>query len=594
MLVKTFGNKIEHKLALLLSLVAVMSLLLLGYLAVQQIKTTREKNIAELEWQLLNQSTERLRKFINDKLDTYRIIIADPNVTALGYEQQKYILQGLIQNDTSLVDVSFLNPSNGYQTWREARENDGKPLSHKVFGEDDPIVKAIKKADDTYIGDIYYINDEPHLILAAPVIKTSGEVIAILRAEVNLRSIDTLVAHANLGQMGYLYVIDQAGLVVASSSNLNLNLIKSDQSKSVLVGKILSGGTDFNLNEAVKFQSSLNGEDSYGVGRKIPRFNWGVVVEWPASEALDVIPQIIGRLILAGFFLLIILVILSIWLARKFAKPIIDLKLAAGEIGQGKFDVVFKSSGKDEVGDLARSFESMVLGLKELEKLKDEFVFIAAHELRTPVTAIRGYAEMLQDTAKDMSTEARGYVSQLSQAGSRLATLVNDLLEVARSQAGRLRVITEPLDILPIIQNILSELNPLAQEKNHKIIYNPPAVMAKVSADKNKLQEVIVNLVSNAIKYTPANGQIEINLESQNDFLTVSVQDNGIGISQDDQAKLFQRFFRVESDETKNIQGTGLGLFIVRQIVEHMNGRIWVESTKGQGSTFKFTLPFAK
>ncbi len=144
MRLKSFGKRIEYKLALLLSLVAVISLVVLGYLAVRQIKITREKNIAELEWQLTNQSVERLRKYINDKLETFRIIIADPQVTALGYDQQKYILQGVMQSDSSLMDVSFLNPSDGYEMWREVRVAGDKPPEHRVFGADDPVVKAIK------------------------------------------------------------------------------------------------------------------------------------------------------------------------------------------------------------------------------------------------------------------------------------------------------------------------------------------------------------------------------------------------------------------------------------------------------------------
>ena len=152
---------------------------------------------------------------------------------------------------------------------------------------------------------------------------------------------------------------------------------------------------------------------------------------------------------------------------------------------------------------------------------------------------------------------------------------------------------TSPQDLVAIITATLAELKPLAEEKRHTISFSPPVPLPPVLADKDKLQEVIVNLVGNAIKYTPPQGKVEVGLKVAGQSIITWVKDNGIGIGPDDQAKLFQRFFRVESDETRHIQGTGLGLFIVRQIIEHMNGKIWVESEKGQGSTFYFTLPTA-
>jgi len=587
-LFRVITSRVERKLALLLSLVSVLALSILGYLAVQTVTLARQQNVAELEWQLTNQSVDRLRKFIDDKIENFRIVVADPNVNAIGYEQQTFILEGHLAGDSSLVELSFIQPTDGFETARVVRGYD-KPI-HRVLGLDEPAVAAALKGEN-YFGPVFFSDNEPRIVLASPVTNQQGVVIGLLRGEANLTTVSPLVAQANLGESGYLYVVDQSGRVIASSSVLSNRLSRgTDLKRQPFVSQVLSTGLAPALNTATIYNSNIAREKVFAVGRTIPKFGWAVVVEWPEAEAMAVVSEVVGRLVAGTFILLLALVIVSLWLARKITKPLRQLTTAAAQIGQGKFDVVLPTASQDEVGELARSFGIMTQGLKELERLKDEFVFIAAHELRTPVTAIRGYAEMLGDASKDLPEQAKEFVTRLQQSGGRLAILVNDLLEVARSQAGRLKVQTSPQDIVAIISATLAELKSLADEKKHIIVFSPPPQLPQVMADKDKLQEVLVNLVGNAIKYTPPQGKVEVGLRIEGDSVVTWVKDNGIGITAEDQAKLFQRFFRVESDETRNIQGTGLGLFIVRQIIEHMNGRIWVESTKGQGSTFLFTL----
>lgn len=589
-LFKIITSRVERKLALLLSLVVILALSILGYLSVQTITQARQQNIAELEWQLTNQSVDRLRKFIDDKIENFRIVVADPNVNAIGYEQQTFILEGHLASDASLVELSFIQPTDGFETARVVRGYD-KPI-HRVLGLDEPAVATALRREN-YFGPVFFVNNEPRIILASPVVNQQGTIIGLLRGEANLTSVGPLVAQANLGDSGYLYVVDQAGRVIAASS-LASNLSKGTDLKSqAFVSQVLATGLSPSLNSTTSYHSNIASQSVFAVGRSIPKFGWAIIAEWPQVEAMSVVGQVVNRLVVGTFILLLALIIVSLWLARRITKPLRQLTVATAEIGQGKFDVTLPTTSEDEVGELARSFISMTAGLKELERLKDEFVFIAAHELRTPVTAIRGYAEMLGDVSKEIPPSAREFVTRLQQSGGRLATLVNDLLEVARSQAGRLKVQTSPQDMVTIITTILAELKPLAEEKSHVINFSPPVSLPQVLADKDKLQEVLVNLVGNAIKYTPPQGQVEVGVKLDGDNIITWVKDNGIGIAPEDQAKLFQRFFRVESDETRGIQGTGLGLFIVRQIIEHMNGRIWVESAKGKGSTFLFSLPSA-
>ena len=585
-----FAKRIERKLALLLSLVAVVSVLVLGLLAVRTITVTREQNVAELTWQLAAQSVDRVRRYVDDKVEVFRLVVADPGVTAIGYDQQLAVLRGHLAADPALLEISFLTQDSGFETARVVRGQENSP--HRELGLRDPSVVAARSGQ-SYLGPVEFTSKGPTMVLAAPVFAQGGAIIGLLRGVASLAPLQTLLAQANLGTSGYLYVVTADGRVLAASSNVSGRLAPgaTDAAASTFVVDLASGRVAQSQVTPRTYRSPMNGSEVFVAGRTLAQTGWSVIAEWPRAEAMAVVPQVVGNLALGALALLLVLVAASIYLARSFARPLLGLTAAATEIGQGRFQVALPTAGADEVGELARSFQHMTEGLKELERLKDEFVFIAAHELRTPVTAIRGYAEMLKDASATFPDQAKEFVARLEESGARLANLVNDLLEVARSQAGRMKIETTPQDLLALIRGTLAELTLLAQEKQQVLTLAPPLSVPRVLADRAKLQEVLVNLVGNAVKYTPQGGQVTVTVEVTEGAVVTHVTDTGIGIAPEDQAKLFQRFFRVESDETRNIQGTGLGLFIVREIVEHMNGQIWVESEKGKGSTFSFSLP---
>lgn len=229
--------------------------------------------------------------------------------------------------------------------------------------------------------------------------------------------------------------------------------------------------------------------------------------------------------------------------------------------------------------------------LKRLDKIKDEFVFIATHELKNPVTAMRGYLSLFQEGAYgEIPEKMKEPLGQLQASNQQLVELVNDLLQIARSEAKTLTIRTEPTNLCPLINVVSQSLKPLADQKNLKIIHTCPNSIPQVNADPQRLKEIMNNLLSNAIKYSDK-GDITITHQLETDRLITHIKDQGVGISGPDQKQLFTRFYRVEEQAAKGIPGTGLGLFIVKQLLEKMNGTIWVSSEKGVGSTFSFSLP---
>ncbi len=232
---------------------------------------------------------------------------------------------------------------------------------------------------------------------------------------------------------------------------------------------------------------------------------------------------------------------------------------------------------------------------KEISQAKNDFVSHVSHELKTPLASINAYAEMLVDGEAQDEAAIRQFCEIIQGQAQRLNRLIEDILNISRIESGLMKVNRQNLSLALIIRDAVEMMHSYAQEKNITLTAPAPILCDQVYADRDMMMQVVVNLLSNAVKYTPAGGQVSVQLD-MNDVdgtITVSVTDTGIGIPEQDIDKLFGKFFRVEAN--KNFaKGTGLGLNLVRQIVETVhNGRVFVRSKQGQGSTFGFVLPLA-
>ncbi len=236
----------------------------------------------------------------------------------------------------------------------------------------------------------------------------------------------------------------------------------------------------------------------------------------------------------------------------------------------------------------------MVTKLKEVDKMKDMFMSMASHELRTPLTAIKWYLDALKEK-KDLvlDDESNHYINNLSLSAKRLNNLVEDILEVSRIEGNRLPMEVSVFDANGVVAQTIDEMRSQAQEKGLTLNLKLCELAANIKADQNRLKQIVVNLVGNAVKYTEK-GSIDVATSIKKDELLISVADTGIGISSEDQAKLFKKFSRIINDRTRDILGTGLGLWITFEIVKRMEGKITVESIEGIGSHFTVRFPLAK
>lgn len=227
----------------------------------------------------------------------------------------------------------------------------------------------------------------------------------------------------------------------------------------------------------------------------------------------------------------------------------------------------------------------------EVDEMKDSFISMASHELKSPLTVIRGYIEFLKDTALD-AAERQEYLGRVDRSADELRQLIDDILDVSRIEMGRLRFspdYVEPYEVLCEVRDMFTD-SARAKDLSLVLTVADDVRHASLRVDRGRLKQVLVNLISNAVKYTLA-GSITIDEVRRDGTVELSVRDTGVGMTSDEQKKLFGKFYRVEANETKGVSGTGLGLWITKYIVEHMEGAITVESIKGEGTRFVVAFP---
>lgn len=247
----------------------------------------------------------------------------------------------------------------------------------------------------------------------------------------------------------------------------------------------------------------------------------------------------------------------------------------------------------DEIESFNKTLEAKVeerthelkISQSQALKLKDEFVFIATHDLATPVTAISGFMAMIKERKEKMSSSLREDLTSIADASARLKVLVNDLLQVARSDSGTITVSVEPLSVKPVLAQIVEELSPQATQHQVDVSLKIPA-STRIMADPKKFAEIAENLVSNGIKYNKEGGKLSISAEEDARFVTLIFKDTGLGIPKSEQGEVFSKFYRSSKPEVRQKPGTGLGLFVVRMLTQKMRGKIRFESQDGLGTTF--------
>ncbi len=319
-------------------------------------------------------------------------------------------------------------------------------------------------------------------------------------------------------------------------------------------------------------------------------FKGNVIMHTPIPEIQKTGTTIINLFLPAIFLALLISFVLVYILSKRITNPLKQMTLAARKISSGDWQNKLAFSGNDEVAVLAESFNHMIETLENLEKMRRDFVANISHELRTPMTSINGFIEGILDGTIPEEKQQE-YLNIVKEEVKRLQRLVTDMLDIARMEAGESGMSISAFDICELVRISVIQLQQPLEEKNINFRANFDKESIYIKADRDAIHRVVINLLHNAVKFTPKEGNISVTVHTVKGKAEITISDSGEGIPEEDLPYVFDRFHKADKSRSKDKAGVGLGLYIVKNIINSHNEEIFVQSGRGKGTIFTFQMP---
>jgi signal transduction histidine kinase len=573
-----------------------------------------QEHIARLEREAAAVAALKIERFIQDistaiKSSTKSREVMESRVSP----EYRFELKRLLFLAPAITEAVVLDASGV----KQAQVSRAGAVSHSTssdFSASPGFQRALQGKPD--YGPIYFVqNSEPYMTIAFPIEQFAGTVVGVIQAEVNLKHVWDVVSNIKAGEAGYAYVVSRSGDLIA---HRDISLVLRRQNLGHLTQikgafEVASGAP----RPRVTMASNLEGKKVISSNVFIPSLQWLVFIERPAEEAYTPLYASMLRtsaLLLVGFSMA---VLASLFVGRRVVRPLEALRRGVERIGKGELNHRLDLKTGDEIEILAEEFNEMAAHvrdaytglerkvaerthalkvanekLEEASQLKSQFLANVNHELRTPVSAIIGYARLvLRGTQGQISQLQRDNLQDLLHNAERLLSQIDSLLEFSKIEAGKMEVHVQPVKLDEVIKGAISTVEPTMNGDSVRIIREIASDLPALNTDREKLRQILLNLLDNAVKFTDR-GEIKVMASQQNGALKLTVSDTGIGIEKEELKQIFEEFHRGHSSSIKKYRGTGLGLAIVKQFANLLGGEVGVESEVGKGSVFIITLPF--
>jgi signal transduction histidine kinase len=395
-----------------------------------------------------------------------------------------------------------------------------------------------------------------------------------------------------------IWVFDKSGKIISTSMKDEVFIGKSIA--RTIVDQVLEG-----KNVTTELDNKFEGLDKPMLSVVVPwgkkdRIFGGIVLHAPVEGINEMFGYLRETILWATLVGVLLSTIMVSYLSWSISRPLRKIEQTTVEIGMGNYSKRVSINNPDEIGDLAQTINTLAEKLEfvekereQTEKVRSDFLANISHELRTPLTAMQGFLEALQDGLVEGEDSRQKYYQVMHQEALHLNRLVDDLMDLVKLENHEVTLYRAPLNLNDVLEKLRFTFFDEAAVKNTTITLDVEPGLPKVYADKDRMMQICKNLVKNAVKFTQ-DGSIHIRATQENNHVLLQVQDSGIGISETDLERIWERFFKSDRGRSKANKGTGLGLAIVKRLVELHNGEISVQSKLGQGTTFIVSLPIAE
>jgi signal transduction histidine kinase len=495
------------------------------------------------------------------------------------------------QRDRYLTQITEEYPAMSAFVWLDPQG--------RIVAAPDPRHIGLDLSDRTYIqqviaGQAWVVSDllisrltgEPAVAVVRSIRGTQGDLQGLVAGYIDPYRLGEALTVAREGTRAIVFV-DRQGVVVSRLPTVPLTWEERrwPQAQSLLA-RGLAGEEVMGT-----FRSPVDQQQRIAAVVPVQMVGWVAMATRPEREVMA--PLLRTLAIEVGILLLIAGIAFGVALlvGRRLIAQIERLERQAQAVGRGELDQRVQVDGPQEIRALATTFNQMSHTLRERERERDAYIHTVSHDLRAPLTVALGHVQLIEDDLQQtrQNGDVREGIRAIHQAMRRMQVMIQDLVDSARQEAGQLRLNVQPTDVRAFVADVLTRTRTALDTSrvHNEIIADIPPVLA----DHDRLERILMNLLSNALKYSPPTTPVTINATPAEQEVIIAIADQGVGIPPEDQQHLFERFYRAKG--TRQTEGIGLGLYITKLLVEAQGGRIWVESETGRGSTFYFTLPVA-
>jgi len=586
------------------------------YYTVRQI----EGDAAELQSEIASVTAERIRNFVRRKVERFSDTADAASLYPLGSKEQQLLASLLVKNDTSFTEASIID-ARGMEV---IKASDRKVYFPSDFSDQSKSVKftrAIKGED--YISPVYTSEQfQPYVTVAIPLWGGGQSIVGVAAAEADLSFLWEVIGKIQFGSAGYGYLVDESGNLIAHKDAAvvlkNMNLGKLDKVQDFLRNPGRSDPTP------ARKGLGLMGKPVLATYAPVPDLGWAVILEEPIDAALANVEKLKRYALILLIVGLVIGTVVIAWVSSRMIGPIRELHQGAEIIGSGNLDHRVNIKTGDEIEWLAEEFNKMAgeltvsyatleqrvtdktaqlaeanveleeanISLVKANKAKDEFLGVMSHELRSPLNVVLGYSQMVKEGLfGQVNPEQERALQKVIMRSKELLSMISEILQVTSIEAGKLKVEIQEINLGELLDELRATYE-IPMDKELTFNWDYPSEPWSMRTDGDKVKHILQNLINNAIKFTDE-GRVAVSARycTETGMAEFKVADTGTGIEDELLPSIFEMFRQLDSSVSRNHEGAGLGLYIVKKYTDVLGGKIDVESTVGKGSVFTVTLP---